>query len=527
MLEGTGKIQPDYVGPKPNPYLSAPLYGLTHFDPGQSDTIPYPIKRGTFHVDLSAHPRISGGPVNIMNLAAAAPRFMWAVSTDRATYVEVAGGQWRAVAELDLPGVRRVGEATLQQLLGERFTNVEQVETLARQLLGPNPETVTSSGLYTVADCDNTIYVNAGTVICAIGLKDVQDPSAGLEVKRTLETARIFTPMEFPGYGSAVRLIGMSMTYDGYLVIGAFNGIAVIDRQFAQQPIVYTIEPGQLISNSFSVDEQNGIYVASGSMQPLGDGILRKLVWTGSHLSDAEAEGAWSARYDGGHWPPAVKAGTGTGSTPTLMGFSPDEDRLVVLTDGSDRMKMVAFWRDTIPANFAQLPGTKSRRIAGQLPITAGLPADTQWIQSEQSVVVNGWGAFVVNNMVPHGHVDKLIDVLLNGPVVAPPRGMERVEWDPEQHAWRSVWTRSDVASTSMVPMASAPSGVVCVNGYSPADGWEVTGLDWDTGEVVHRTIFGQSNLGNGAYALIQFLENGDLLFNSVAGPTRVSLGEG
>jgi hypothetical protein len=54
-----------------------------------------------------------------------------------------------------------------------------------------------------------------------------------------------------------------------------------------------------------------------------------------------------------------------------------------------------------------------------------------------------------------------------------------------------------------------------------------VTGLDWDTGEIVHRTIFGQTNFGNGAYALIQFLENGDLLFNSVAGPFRVPLLEG
>jgi hypothetical protein len=54
--------------------------------------------------------------------------------------------------------------------------------------------------------------------------------------------------------------------------------------------------------------------------------------------------------------------------------------------------------------------------------------------------------------------------------------------------------------------------------------GWELTGMDWNTGETVHRTIFGQDNLGNGAYALIQFLENGDLLFNSIGGPVRVNL---
>ena len=206
------------------------------------------------------------------------------------------------------------------------------------------------------------------------------------------------------------------------------------------------------------------------------------------------------------------------------MGFGPDEDHLVVLTDGVDRMKIVAFWRDDIPADFVQKPDAKSRRIAGQFQVTAGLPLDTPWVQSEQSVVVNGWGAFVVNNMVPKGHRDKLIDVLINGPVVAPPHGMERLEWDAQRREWRTVWVRGDMASTSMVPMASAPSSLVFVNGYSAEVGWQIVGLDWNTGEIVHRTIFGRSNYGNGAYALIQFLENGDLLFNSVGGPFRVAL---
>ncbi len=514
-------------GQKPNAFLSAPLYGLTHFEPGQSDTIPYPVKRGTFRVDLEKMPHVFGGPVNIMNLASTDPNYMWAVSTARVAYVNVADGKWESVAELALPGIKAFDAETLRHVFGKPFTSMEQVENIAHEYLGANPETITSSGLYTVADSDNTVYVNAGTVICAVGLKDAKNPAAGLEVKRTLDTAQYFTPMEFPGYGAAVRLIGMSMTYDGHLVIGAFNGIGVVDRMFTTLPVIHTIEPGQFISNSFSVDENNGIYVASGSMVPKGDGILRKLVWTGSTLSASEADGAWSSAYDGGDWAPAVKAGTGTGSTPTLMGFGPDEEHFVVLTDGVNRMKVVAFWRDEIPADFEQKPGTKSRRIAGQIQITAGLPLDTAWVQSEQSVVVNGWGTFVVNNMVPQGHKDKLIDVLINGPVVAPPQGMERVEWNPQARAWRSVWTRGDVASTSMVPMATSASNIVFVNGYSQADGWEVTGLDWHTGEIVHRTIFGQNNFGNGAYALIQFLENGDLLFNSVGGPFRIPLVEG
>jgi hypothetical protein len=108
-----------------------------------------------------------------------------------------------------------------------------------------------------------------------------------------------------------------------------------------------------------------------------------------------------------------------------------------------------------------------------------------------------------------------------------PPVGVERVEWDPTSKQWRSVWTRNDVVGTSMVPAMSSASNIVFVNGYTKQDGWELTGMDWNTGETVHRTIFGQDNLGNGAYALIQFLENGDLLFNSVGGAARVKLAEG
>jgi hypothetical protein len=68
----------------------------------------------------------------------------------------------------------------------------------------------------------------------------------------------------------------------------------------------------------------------------------------------------------------------------------------------------------------------------------------------------------------------------------------------------------------------STVANIVFMNGYTKRDGWEVTGLDWNTGKTVHRTIFGHDNLGNGAYALIQFLPNGDMAFNSIGGTTRV-----
>ena len=77
-----------------------------------------------------------------------------------------------------------------------------------------------------------------------------------------------------------------------------------------------------------------------------------------------------------------------------------------------------------------------------------------------------------------------------------------------------------------MIPVYSQSGNMALINGWR-SKGWEVLGLDWDTGATVHQTIFGNANFGNGAYAILQYLEDGDLLFNSVAGPFRVHYGPG
>jgi hypothetical protein len=226
--------------------------------------------------------------------------------------------------------------------------------------------------------------------------------------------------------------------------------ICIIDREFREQTRVHTFEAGQLLSNSFSIDEHGGIYVATGALAPGQAAIMHKLVCTGKQLSADQADGAWTAEYPGGGWAPAVKVGTGTGSTPTLMGFGPGADHLVVITDGQDRMHLTAFWRDDLPAGATS-------RIAGTIPVTCGLPRDVAWIQSEQSVATLDWGALVVNNVTTEGQADRLIDVLASG-------------------------------------------------------------------RTVHRTVFGKITAGNGAYALVQILPDGDMIFTSVTGPVRVPL---
>ncbi|MBP9477451.1 MAG: hypothetical protein KBF12_02430 [Sebaldella sp.] len=494
---------------KSNSYLSAPTYGITHFDSSQSDMFPYAVKSGEFNVDLKKYPQVTGGPVNIITLASTSKDYMWGVSSQGVTYINVADGNFKEVSRFNFPGVKVVTADMENKILRQNFTSVDQVEKAVKNVYGFDFYRL-YNGIYSVVDNQNVVYANFGTTsikIQALGLKNPKDPKSGIVALRTLDVSKFLDKDEL--------IAGLGMTYDGKLVIAGGHSITVIDRDFKEAPQTVKFDSDENATNSIAVDEKNGIYLAT-------DKYMRKVVWTGTKLSQDEKDGAWKSEYETSEEPPAIKVGKGTGSTPTLMGFGDDEDKLVVITDGAERMNIVAFWRDKIPAGFKQQAGTKSNRIAGQMQITAGLPKNTKWVQSEQSVVVKGYGAFVVNNMIPEAPKDKLVALLSIGPVIDTPHGAERLEWNPKTHSWKSIWVRSDVTSISTVPSLSGPSNIVFINGYYKDSGWEVTGMDWNTGKTVHRSIFGKDNFGNGAYAIMQFLPNGDLLFNSIAGPIRI-----
>ncbi len=522
--------------PAPNPFLSSPLYGITHFDSSQSDSTPFGPPSGRFDIEPSQQPIVYGGPINIISLASTDPDFMWVVGHDRVSYADRSNGAWKPVATFEaladatdnlLPPVpdkkfREFGESSAVGM------SVSEMDAYLEEILGPNYRARFGNGVYSVVDNENVLYTNFGNSLYAFALKDPENPSSGILVKHKI--ANVIEDIQggsenrtAPLALGPTRLFGLSMTYDGRLIVTFSNGVSVIDRDLdLASKVFYRFGDDEYVSNSIAVDENNGMYIAS-------DKLMRKLVWTGTTISDREEDGAWASAYDGSDvLPPIIKVGMGTGSTPTLMGFGDDPDKLVVITDGAKHMKLVAFWRDAIPEGFVQKPGTASRRIAGQIQATFGLPAPLpEWLQSEQSVVVSGYGAFVVNNLPTTVDpelqaANKILQVSVMGPGSPASLGVERFEWDPETDEWRSVWGRPDVSSTSMVPVHSQSASMALVNGYYERSGWEVTGLDWNTGETIHRTVFGKKNLGNGAYAIIQYLADGFLLFNSIVGPYLV-----
>ena len=528
-------------GPTPNPYLASSLYAITHFDSSQSDSTPYGPPRGTFTVDPTTQPIVYGGPENIMTLASTKPNYMWQVGTDRVSFVSKNAGRWVPVATYQalaeaaenssdyFPPIPDADLGAFGELSAVGM-NATDMDGYLQGLFGANYGERDGNGAYSLVDKDNVLYANYLDTLYGFALINPARPSDGITVRYKLQGV-IETFEENPPVNprAPLRLFGLSLTYDGHLIVTLSNGVGILDRDLnPASKSFYRFSDAEYVSNSIAVDEGNGIYVATGWSGMPGTtpiSVMRKLVWTGASISGSESDGAWSRPYEnsGATLPPIIKWGVGTGSTPTLMGFGDDLDKLVVITDGAKQMKLVAFWRNQIPDGFTQ-------RVAGQVPVTCGFDPLPTWIQSEQSVVVYGYGAFVVNNIPetvsPDSIPNRLVGVSLLGPAYPTSLGAERFQWNASTHTWSSVWARSDVSSTSMIPVHSESGNMALINGWG-ANGWEVLGLDWDTGATIHQTIFGQSNFGNGAYAVLQYLDNQDLLFNSIVGPFRVHYGSG
>jgi len=347
------------------------------------------------------------------------------------------------------------------------------------------------SGVYTVVGDNDWFYIakKDGSVV-AYG-----DESADDESSKIVEKARFQLPPELAGAS-----VGMNMTYDGWIVFPLEEGtmIAVspdlteyrsVRMKHADTEDTATYGTGYgWVRNSIAIDEAGGIYAVSRNH-------MHKIVWDGDTLSTDEADGAWSAEYRNGHL-------EGSGATPSLMGFG-DEDKFVVITDGDIRMNVTLFWRDDIPEGWQQLEGTPSRRIAGQAPADMG-DLNVQAIQSEQTVIVAGYGALVVNNtprntpfFLPKEGVGRGATI---GPLGSNPKfqpyGVQKFEWNPGLQRLEKAWVNETISSPNGVPWVSTGSGQVYFMGARDNE-WTLEAVNWLTGEPTFHYILGGQKYNN------------------------------
>lgn len=356
---------------------------------------------------------------------------------------------------------------------------------------------------------------------------DPADPFSGLapplQVRlpdSLFDDARTRAATIFP----ADSVFGLGMTFNGYLVVSTLGGtIATLDRDSFAVIGTYRAPGIEVFTNGFATSPElagGAVYIAPNRK------LYRLAVDAAGRIATDPASGAWTAAYDPGERLPTGKIADGTGATPTLMGFGPDEDQLVILTDGARNMRLVAFWRNGLPKGWKARPGMLSPRIADQIAVDFG--SDFPVVQSEQSVVADDGHAFVINSILSGGPrpmpiAGSFIRGLLAGTVRPLPRGVAMYRWDAKADRWRLAWQRTDIGTIATVPMLSRAGRMVVVNGTlenQPRRLFQL-GLDRDDGRLVMSIDTGTDPRFNGAFTGIKTDESGALMYTTLFGLVR------
>jgi hypothetical protein len=472
--------------PPKNPYLADSSYPIGHGTSAQQGSVPMAGPRGPSRALTPEE--ITYAPLGPAHFSASTSgpypdgrRVLWSNGLDR--IVKVDHDSFEVLATFSLPGVERYTESQAEASIAAFNQRNRGFLAIARALWEVRKLRDLSS-IYTLLDVDHTYYIgDKNGTITAYADAQPNDPASPIERRRVFALPQTVTGL----------LVGMNMTFDGWLVVATEHGYVVaIKRDFSDSRVVRlehsegaeekATRPTSFgwIRNGFAIDADGGIYIASQDH-------MHKVVWTGDRLSTDEVAGAWSARYRN-------TLGHGTGATPSLMGFG-EEDRFVVITDGQPLMHVTLFWRDQIPSDWQQLPGAPDRRIAGMLPAHMGNP-DLTTIQSEQSVAVAGYGALVVNNIprnVPW-YVPKQVDLLLSSYLGSNPEyqpfGVQKFQWDPLKRRFEDAWVNTQVSSPNSVPIVSHASNRVYLIG-ARNNHWTLEALDWTTGRMAFHHLIG------------------------------------
>ena len=536
-IETDETIEPwPYHYPASNPHLAQSYNNQGHWNDASTDSTHIAVPRGHFKVVPESYDIVANETLGIPFYASLIDnvdvRYFWS-----GFHLIKLHKNEQGYREIDRVGIHHQLENYTSVSPAERLDQARSVESLLingdeqaladylksqpNRLLSAVEDQVSQGVLYSLfAKNDAFIAANARGLI-RIDQQDPNDPFSSLE-----NPVQVNLPNSLFDDQRAARntffpkdtVFGLSMTFNGVLVINTVSGrLITLNPKTFEVLDSLLLDNDEVISNSFSTSpELNGqaIYVASNKA------LYRLLVTPEGKIIDDEQTGAWRATYNSGRRMPYGKISTGTGATPTLMGFSDDEDQLVVITDGSDTMQLLAFWRNRIP--------THAKPIAGQHPRLAAARAvnfGQEISQSEQSVVTAGPYAFVVSS-VPQRKMKPLpargsyLRGLLIGVTREPIMGLAMYRWTSSEQNWTEQWMRNDVGSLATVPMLSIPSRQVIINGYFKQRLKESfhLGFDIDTGEIVMSIAGGLNPLFNGTFTGLKCDPEGNLWYTMMFG---------
>lgn len=286
------------------------------------------------------------------------------------------------------------------------------------------------------------------------------DPMSEITLLRTYTIDQSRTPG---------RLIKYAVSYDGFIIYltdkSMLGAIRLSDWALTATGTV----PDSSFHNNFAMDETGGIYLVTPSQ-------MIKAQWNGSSFTTA-----WSVAYDSTG--SSLNGRQGSGTTPTLMGFGPNQDHLVVIVDARSPSNLVAFWRDDIPANWSGVTGYTDRlRIAAVQPLAGIDPTKTNWAV-ENSPVVRGYDVATAqfNGVRPTA-----------GRSCRNTPGVEKYTWSPTTRRFSRAFNNTTVNINSVLTYSSQTNLVYGVG----LDGctWTFYALNWTTGRTAFSYALGTSD---------------------------------
>jgi hypothetical protein len=241
---------------------------------------------------------------------------------------------------------------------------------------------------------------------------------------------------------------------------------------------------GEDIQNSFSVDEEGGVYIVSSAAL---------------YRFDAGPSGGpkvtWRAPYPNTGVQKPGQASAGSGTTPTIM-----EHGLVAITDNADPMDIVV---------YKKAKTVSGKRLVCRQPVFKKGASAT-----DQSLNVAGRAMIVENNYGYSGP-----EATEQGRTTAP--GLERVDVKRDLSGCRRVW-RSNVIAPTVVPKISLANGLVYTytkpGSSDGSDYWYLTALDFRTGRTVYRFRAGEGLGFNNNYAPITIGPDNGAIYLGVLG---------
>ena len=265
---------------------------------------------------------------------------------------------------------------------------------------------------------------------------------------------------------------------------------------------------GEVIANSFAIDESGGVFVVS-------DHALYRY-----DVRDEQPRVTWRKSYDRGTRVKPSQVSQGSGTTPTLIGrASLPSGGWIAITDNADpRMNVLVFKRGK--------DGPGQRPVCRQPVFRADQGAD------ENSLISVPGGLIAENN---YGY--QLRKVALRQPTTVP--GLVKIRVDYRDGGCRVAWHNDTARIPSSVSKASLGSGLVYAYthpapdeltyrlplplGQLAPDAWFLTAFSIRTGEEVWSRYVGSGLLYNNHYAAVSIGPDGTAYVGTVGGVVRIA----